>query len=418
MPTAIDHPAHDNLGDYSVYKRVPNLDAIRLKRLQYFNFIGVFLLCANSIVWTAVWWNLQYPLLATFSLSILFVSAWIFYLTKQQKFMVGFGVMISCVLIWITVIIFAASGPGRGYGGSVHSYFLTIAAIIYFALIGRRKLWHLGIPVFCVVLFLIFEFQLIVFEPLIKLPEDVRRSANYYTWFSAIGSFLIFYIWLAKDIHDVEQRLNFSNSRMEELLENILPPTIAQKLSEEGKTFAEGFVNCTVLFADIINFTELSRQQSPNELVKLLNRVFADFDDATHQQGLEKIKTIGDAYMVASGVPTPIRDHAQRAVDLAQQFLTIMEKYPNLSIRIGINSGPVTAGVIGKRKFIYDIWGDTVNIAARMEQHGLENQIQISESTKELLTDKENVTHRGEIKIKGIGQMNTFLIVSSPTPAL
>ena len=142
----------------------------------------------------------------------------------------------------------------------------------------------------------------------------------------------------------------------------------------------------------------------------MLNKLFAEFDDATQQFDVEKIKTIGDAYMVAAGVPLATDDHAHKMVLLAQRFITIIENYPELDIRLGINTGPVTAGVIGKKKFIYDLWGDTVNIAARMEQHGIKNKIQISDATYQLIKEKFTCTPRGEISVKGAGLITAYLV--------
>jgi class 3 adenylate cyclase len=165
-----------------------------------------------------------------------------------------------------------------------------------------------------------------------------------------------------------------------------------------------------------VNFTPLSASMSAVELVELLNEVFSHFDTLVEKHGLEKIKTIGDAYMVAAGVPNPSTTHAQELTEMALEMQQYMEQTTfrdghKLSIRIGINSGPVVAGVIGRKKFIYDLWGDTVNTASRMESSGVPGRIQVTEATQKLLVDQFELEERGEIEVKGKGTMHTYLLV-------
>ena len=205
------------------------------------------------------------------------------------------------------------------------------------------------------------------------------------------------------------------SQKSERLLLNVLPAAIAARLKEEQKPIADGFANVSVLFADIVGFTQLSASLPPHELVQLLNGLFSEFDRAAEGLGLEKIKTIGDAYMVAGGLPMPRADHAIAVADMALAMRQIVSRYAGqngtaLRLRVGIHSGPVVAGVIGARKFIYDLWGDTVNTASRMESHGLPDEIQVSEATQALLAAHFELTPRGAIEIKGLGRMSTWLL--------
>ncbi|MDF0551576.1 adenylate/guanylate cyclase domain-containing protein [Kamptonema sp. UHCC 0994] len=211
------------------------------------------------------------------------------------------------------------------------------------------------------------------------------------------------------------EQLEIEQEKSERLLLNVLPKAIADRLKREPGTIADSFENVTVLFADIAGFTKLSSHISPTELVKLLNEIFSSFDFLAMQHGLEKIKTIGDAYMVVGGLPNPRKDHAEAianmALDMQQAIVRFNEKHNDaFSIRIGINTGSVVAGVIGTKKFIYDLWGDTVNIASRMESHGVVGGIQIAEATYQYLRDKYWIEKRGLIEIKGKGEMVTYLI--------
>jgi len=178
----------------------------------------------------------------------------------------------------------------------------------------------------------------------------------------------------------------------------------------------------TVLFADIVNFTQLAARMSPTELVNLLNQIFSAFDRLAERHGLEKIKTIGDAYMAVGGVPLPRPDHAEAIAEMALDMQTAiaqlnLEQHEVFPIRIGINTGPVVAGVIGIKKFIYDLWGDTVNIASRMESEGLAGCIQVTTSTYQRLKDQYLFIERGEIPVKGRGVMQTYLLVGRKTAA-
>ncbi len=212
-----------------------------------------------------------------------------------------------------------------------------------------------------------------------------------------------------------EERLDAAHQRSEELLLNILPPTIAGRLKADGGTIADGFADVTVLFADIVGFTVLSAHRPPERIVEMLNELFCEFDDLADRHGLEKIKTIGDCYMVAGGLPEPRADHAVAVAQMGLEMLRTVRAFSDRSgesidIRIGIHSGPVVAGVIGKRKFVYDLWGDTVNTASRMESHGMPGTIQISDDCRRLLDSEFSLTHRGTIDVKGKGPMDTWLL--------
>jgi class 3 adenylate cyclase len=203
--------------------------------------------------------------------------------------------------------------------------------------------------------------------------------------------------------------------KSEKLLRNVLPEEIATRLKNEPQTIAEGFEAVTVAFADIVGFTELSARSSPIEVVRMLNEIFSAFDALADKHGLEKIKTIGDAYMVVGGLPVQRPDHAQAVADMAiemQAFMrTLQEKSPGLAIRIGVHTGPVVAGVIGTKKFSYDLWGDTVNVASRMESHGERDRIQLSDAAAAALREDFVVEVRGTIKVKGRGELATHWLV-------
>ncbi|MFO1472748.1 MAG: adenylate/guanylate cyclase domain-containing protein [Turneriella sp.] len=218
----------------------------------------------------------------------------------------------------------------------------------------------------------------------------------------------------SRTIEKQSKLLGEEKKKSEALLLNILPETVANRLLSGERTIADYFDSVSVLFADIEGFTSLSRRLNPQQLVALLNRVFSHFDSLAEVLGLEKIKTIGDAYMVGAGLPHKVDDHADRCFAMAQGMLRILEEEnqgleEKLRLRIGIASGPVVAGVIGQNKFIYDLWGDTVNTASRMESSGVAGEIHITETTMLALGKNAQFVDRGEIEIKGIGKMRTYL---------
>jgi class 3 adenylate cyclase len=225
----------------------------------------------------------------------------------------------------------------------------------------------------------------------------------------------------------VEQRtyeLRSERDRSEQLLLNILPPEIAAQLKIDSRPIADRFDDVTILFADIVGFSNIASSVTPLELVERLNHIFSTFDRLTRHYELEKIKTIGDAYMVVGGLPTVRVDHAECIADAALAMRCEIEQLNRdradqdnpIQIRIGINTGAVVAGVIGIHKFIYDLWGDAVNVASRMESSGTPGQIQVTENTYHQLKDKYILEERGTIEIKGKGEMKTYWLLDKKTP--
>ena len=219
----------------------------------------------------------------------------------------------------------------------------------------------------------------------------------------------------------VRQRDRFQRES-DDLLHAILPDEIAQRLKSDRTMIADDHESASVLFADVVGFTPMSAAMSPPELVGLLNSVFTIFDGFVAELGLEKIKTVGDEYMVAAGVPHGRPDHAHAIAELALRIRDHTERHRfdghDISLRIGINSGPVVAGIVGTNKFAYDLWGDVVNTASRMESEGVAGSIQVTPATYELIRDEFVCEPRGVISVKGKGDMNTYFLVSRGGAAL
>jgi adenylate cyclase len=239
-----------------------------------------------------------------------------------------------------------------------------------------------------------------------------------------VGGLLVFTLLalFADQRRNALAALRVEQAKAENLLLNILPQSVADRLKAEPRTIADQFSSASILFADVVDFTPLSEGLSPTELVGMLDRLFSHFDELAERHELEKIKTIGDCYMVAAGVPSPRPDHARALALMALDMQAAMSSVDEvgqlgLELRVGINSGPVVAGVIGRKRFLYDLWGDAVNTASRMESHGTKGRIQITRATKELLDDEFVYEPRGTIPIKGKGEVEVWYLVGRQTGA-
>jgi class 3 adenylate cyclase len=258
--------------------------------------------------------------------------------------------------------------------------------------------------------------------PLRELTAGVRRfaSGDYRTHVSVrtsdeIGQLCIAFNGMVDELSAKNTLIEAKNRENEELLLNVLPGPIANRLRAGEQSIADGFAEVTVAFADLVGFTELSSDMPPQEVVALLNGLFTRFDVAAHDLGIEKIKTVGDAYMAVCGLPQHVDNHAERMVRMAIRMVHItrehaLEHRVSMQLRIGINSGPVVAGVIGKSKYIYDLWGDTVNLASRMESGGIAGAIQVTRPVYEKLKDLFAFEARGLIEVKGKGSIEAWLL--------
>jgi guanylate cyclase len=247
-------------------------------------------------------------------------------------------------------------------------------------------------------------------------PDEAEMPYSAVMAFAALNIAAVSLVAFTVVLAFAHQR-ELARNRVESLLLNILPGEIAQRLQMEPQTIADDIEDASVLFADVVDFTPLSSELHAREVVGLLDELFTSFDELADRYGVEKIKTIGDCYMVAAGVPRPRADHAQALAHMGFEMLECAERClvgesaRNLELRIGISSGPVVAGVIGRRRFLYDLWGDTVNMASRMESHGAAGTIQVTRSTWELLRDEFETESRGLVEVKGKGEVEAWRLV-------
>lgn len=294
-------------------------------------------------------------------------------------------------------------------------YYLLVLPPVVFSLPGRRLALKVGWSVLAAATFLVlmgFGRDRVPVHAVAPWALGVALLVNVAIVFALLGFFAFHY---ARAAEVAESRLQVEFDRAEGLLHSILPVSIADRLKQSEGVIADGFAEASVLFADLEGFTGLAERLAPERLVAVLNEIFRDFDDLVERHGLEKIKTIGDAYMVAAGLPISRPDHAEALADLARDMMLALEERSRalglpLRMRVGINSGRVVAGVIGRRRFIYDLWGDCVNVASRMEAHGVPGRIQVTRATRDRLVSRYRLESRGEIVVKGKGLMEVFLL--------
>ena len=318
--------------------------------------------------------------------------------------------------LWVVYGIVISYFLGKESG--VHFYFL-VGAVSAMSILGVKlnRLSVISIS-YGLIAFVLVERGGMPTAPNVVLPLWLQSTFFYVSIIQSFFSIFCVVYYAFSQAHRAEDLLQKEYEYSERLLSAMMPKTIASQLKREpNTTIADAHSQVSILFADIVGFTPIAARQSPEQIVELLSRLFTQFDEFAKKHGIEKIKTVGDAYMVAGGLPEDQEDHAERVANMAFDMMKFADKMSHdygeeIALRIGIHSGRVVAGVIGTQKPFYDVWGDTVNFAARMESFGQSGCIQISEDTKNLLEAKYVVEKRGRVDIKGKGKVTTWNLLS------
>ena len=377
--------------------------------------IAIFLLAAScsfaGLLWGAIYlvvfgFGLAAVLPISFTVivgSSLVISHW----TKNHR--ISIYAQIASILVITTLIQWTIGGLFDSGLVLMWAILAPLGALMFLSL--RRSIpWFV---LFFLALAITVTFDGYFTENATEVDENVRR---FFVAMNIGGSAAIVLLFAGYFVTAAVRE----RARADHLLLNVLPAEIAESLKQSGDTIAEHHESISVLFADIEGSTPLFANLEPIEVVDWLNEVFSVLDDLVDHHGLEKLRTMGDGYMVGAGVPTSRSDHATALVDCGLGMIKALQELPprngkRIRFRFGINSGPVVAGVIGKSKFHYDVWGDTVNVASRMESHGLVDRVHISRSTYDLVKDEFECVAQGTISIKGKGDMETWLVVGRKT---
>jgi adenylate cyclase len=373
---------------------------------------AIFLVMLATALWGMTYHIFHEPLAGDISLSysiFTLVCLIVIYRTRQVHSLMLIQIFAGLMMPWLDHIIlggFAASS-----GVLLWSMISPLAATLFFEFKGAWPWWlgYLGI--------LIASGYL---QPFLHQVNNLPQALVTVFFVMNLGSVsaivLVTINYFIRQKNVAYDLLSIEQEKGENLLLNILPKEIAAILKNDNRTIADYFGGASILFADLVGFTPLTAQMAPVDMVKLLNRIFSYFDMLVEKYDVEKIRTIGDNYMVAAGAPRPRPDHAIALAKMALEMQDFIVSLPpvegkSIQFRIGINSGPVVGGVIGRKKFVYDLWGDAVNIASRMESHGAAGRIQLTQFTYELICSECICEPRGTVEIKGKGQMQTWFLV-------
>ena len=359
---------------------------------------------------------LQLPILAqghpvswVVALAMPLVSAGNLLLLARTKRFARYVVVLILIVTLFPAFIEIALGGLAGSSASIVFAFLgPVFALL--ALGPRRATAWFGLYVLAVL-------GVIVLDPLVSSRIPPQPYPLRLVWYGANLLVPLGFTFAMLRYTDVRRRQ--AEARSDELLTNAIPASIATRLKRGEQRIAESYPQTTVLFADIADFTPWTRETDPDRVVGFLDELFTRFDELATMTGVEKIKTIGDAYMAVAGAPEPRSDHAAAAIDLAIGMLRaladVCERWEvALELRIGLASGPVVGGVIGQRRILFDLWGDTVNVASRMQSSGIASRIHVAASTHELLHNAWQFEEREPIEVKGLGSMTTYLLVDTP----
>lgn len=324
------------------------------------------------------------------------------YFTHSRQFVLFRFSQLLLILLLPVILMVALGGFVSGSAVILWSLICPLGAMV-FNKESNAPQWFFA--------FISLVFLSGIVQPWIRVENHLTAGQIYFFFvmnLAGVGGLIFLMVY-----YFVEKK-NYFQDQSEALLLNILPKEIVEILKKEQRTIVEHFEGASILFADIVNFTPISSTYAPARLLELLNAVFLKFDTLVEKYGVEKIKTIGDSYMVASGVPSPREDHALVLTRMAIEMRDYVRQHEfsgtRLQFRFGINSGPVIAGVIGKKKFSYDLWGESVNIASRMESQGQANTIQITEATYKLIKDEIPCIDGGVMVIKGKGEMKVWKV--------
>jgi guanylate cyclase len=366
----------------------------------------ILLIIPGNLIWTFSFISMGLTRAAAINLaSSVFYLLGIVFLFRTRNFHVYLNLTLAFIFIYII-------GLQSSLGGIINSGVLMASGLLA-PLAASLLLTRRNTTFWALIYVIVFTVLLAVDETILLNAPDLPANFSIGNGFFGVAWLTV--LSLSMTLYLVRE-LEVAQNRADSLLFNMLPKKIAAQLKENPQTIAEAHDNASILFADIVGFTPLSNKLRPTDMIELLNQIFSHFDSLVEKYKVEKIRTIGDNYMVASGVPISHPNHAQALAYMALDMLAYCKNLEpvdgkKLSFRIGINSGPLTAGVIGSKKFQYDVWGDAVNTASRMESHGLPDKIQVTEETRDLLKDEFVLIPRGAIDVKGKGEMSTWYLV-------
>jgi adenylate cyclase len=389
-----------------------DLDAHRNRYIINCNVYALIVI-ATSLPYPFIYLYLKVdvdPLLLSGSVVFLFSYAMVIVFNYLRVYTLAKLLFFStavCQLFGICIVFGNESG--------LHQFFYAAFVGVFFVVDRHQKILLIPALLVLVAEYLLIQYINAYIDPIARLSPGTARILNYISSgavFTLLGAQCMYFYWSSLK---GELELETARHQSDKLLLNILPETIADELKRNGLVEPVEHDSVTVVFTDFVGFTASSETRNPSDLLRQLDDCFSEFDAIIEKHGLEKLKTIGDAYMFAGGVPVDLKDNAQRCVLAAQEIIAFVEGRRTADarfwqIRIGVHTGRLVAGVIGRKKFIYDVWGDTVNTASRLEAAGEPGKINTSTETFNLIKDRFTCTYRGEIAVKGKGPLSMYFV--------
>ncbi len=402
--------------------KIPFIESVIQRHYSHFDEdekrnVTIFLILEMMMIFVIGTWGFGFVYLQMWEMFWLVVFTWLGYVflfagTALWGLPIKFGRSAALILALVITGV-----PPIYYGMetmiTVHLVFVPFATVLLFSRKERKQFFNYLILVLLAFLGVI-AWNLLR-GPLFEVPAETFRIFNTVVTFDSMFISLYFAYFFFTQNAEFKDMLATEREKSDRLLLSLFPDSIAGQLRDSNQSIADSFENVTILFADIVGFTRYASNMSPSELVAMLDEIFSEFDALADKYGVEKIKTIGDSYLAVGGLPLPDENHCQAIADMALEMnQVIKEKYTvkyKLTLRIGIHTGHAVAGVIGNKKFAYDIWGDCVNIASRFEASGHPEKIHITEDVKRLLGDAYVYEDCGEIAIKGKGMMHSYFLL-------
>jgi class 3 adenylate cyclase len=385
-------------------------------------FLATGLVCLGSMLWLFIYGQMgpQFSATAPFIYQILLVGN-LLYFIRSGNFDLFRHIQLGLFLFAPFAVQWSMGNFISASGSSLWGLLAPVGALLVFG-IRESTAWFIAY-IFLTALSGFFDYALADSIPTSTIP--IRTSVFFFALnFAAISSIVFLLLRYSvqekaktqAELESTFQLLQEEQDRSERLLLNILPGSIAERLKHDKHTIADGFADVTVMFVDIVNFTKVAEGLTPQQVFAMLNRIFSSFDELAEQYGVEKIKTIGDAYMVAGGLNNETGNYSQSIAELAIAMRDLLSRdfavnNMHLEVRIGIGTGPIVAGVLGKKKFIYDLWGDTVNLASRITSEGVPGMIQVDEATHRRLTEHFSFHEPQTIYLKGKGNTTVYRLI-------
>lgn len=366
-----------------ILNQMPDLSHSHIRVLARLVVLGCAIIALNGLIWSCIWlFTLDSWPMALVSASFIVYAYVTYRVTLAGLYYRALTLMTLGVSFWISVVAIAASGPGIGFGGSVHGFFLTLAVCLFIVLEKSGSKIRFAVTGLMLLLFLAFHLPFYQFTPFITVPENIHNLANQLTWISVLLSSLLF-AFFSKTRFFYDDKIEYSDNRLNDVFVATHKNKHQSYVQDQQKKrmLAKAVPNCTMLFLALPNLSEAIKKSHASHISEQLNTLLGKFDDAVYDMGLEKIDNVKETYMVAASLLESVSDHSVQLIELAKRFRDIAQTVPDIDIRIGIHTGAVTAGVVTHPRSVYSAWGECVDFAYKVQEWGQIGEITVSERT-------------------------------------